>query len=74
MFNFQYVYIVQDNSGKIVNVFKKRENAIESLPETHRNFPKELSTGSWEYGQSNKWKINKLKVEDSNDLSYVKPR
>ena len=75
MFNFEIVYLVYDTNGEVQGVFKKKANAIESIPETHRNFPKEVARSKWEYGANeHRWKISEMKVCDSNDLSFVKPR
>lgn len=76
MFRFDFVYVVRDEQGTVKNIFSKKSNAIEAIPEGSRKFPKETSTTTWEYGRGkgSRWSITEMKVEDSNGLSYSKPR
>jgi hypothetical protein len=65
-----YVYIVVDNENKIHGVFKRRDNAINSMPENKKNFPRQLSGNSWAFGQDSKfyWHLHEANIRDSNDL------
>lgn len=72
MFSYHYVFIIQNEKNEIVGVFKKKSNAIDSMPDNKKNFPKQLMAGSWNYGEDDKWKLTEIKIRDSNDLTSLK--
>lgn len=65
-FVYERVFVVLNDKGTIEGIFLKEKNAIESLPDSKRNFPQEIKKyGTWSYGTSNKWRIEQRKIKDS---------
>lgn len=70
MLNQEYVYVITDCEGKIEKVFCKRENAVNSLPDSIKFSPKEVHPDVWEYGEySNKKTVKLFKVIDADGIS-----
>ena len=69
-FQYDRVFVILDEKNEIQGIFKKEENAIDSLPESKRNFPQELTKfGDWSYGKGTSvWRIVERKVRDSEDI------
>jgi len=71
MFNFIFVYVVFNNGGQLSGIFKNKANAINSIPESQKHFPKEITRGKWSYGteKPDQWTVLEVRVQDSNDLT-----
>lgn len=69
-FHYERVFVVLDENGEIQGIYKKENNAIDSLPESKRNFPQEVTKfGDWQYGKgSTAWRITERKIKDSADI------
>lgn len=67
--NFNFVYLVYNHKGEIVEVYKRKDNAVEAIPEKKRIYPRQETANIWCYGKSHSWKIREIKVIDSNDLA-----
>lgn len=67
-FSYDRVFVVLDGDGKIDGIYKKRENALNSLSDHRRNTPLEMADGSWQYGKIKPWVIVERKIRDSADI------
>ncbi len=66
-----YVFILFDHNSQIRGIFKKRANAISSVPEKKRNFQTEIARRVYAFGDQPRfrWTLREFKVEDSGDLA-----
>ncbi len=66
-FNYDRVFVVVDHENNIQGIFKKKEWAVDSLPEEKKRHPMEITKlGDWKYGKgTTAWKILEKKVKDS---------
>jgi len=69
MDSFNYVFIVSDPEKNTIGIFLKKSNAVDKVPEPHRNYALQQSESLWLYGDGvKKWSIKYMKVQDSNGL------
>lgn len=65
-FNYDRVFVVVDDKGDIKGIFKKKDFALEIIPQEKVRHPQEISKhGDWKYGKVEAWKILERKVKDS---------
>lgn len=70
----EYVYLVTyEKADRPRQVFINKKHAIDSLPESKKNYPCQLSKTKWAYGsrQGSKVFVEALKVMDANGLPPV---
>ena len=71
MNNGRFVFVVQDTDGKVIGVFKHKDNAENSIPESYRTIKRQHRNNVWLYFSSAReqfYCITDLPVSDFNDL------
>lgn len=69
MFNYDRLFVLFNDEGKVHGLYIKRDNAIADIPENKRFSPVQADIGSWTYGDGpKKWRLEQRKIRDSHGI------